>query len=193
MDRDFLIDLFAPFGPVTIRRMFSGFGISADGVTFALVIRDAIYLRTDADGAARRGSRPRAAGRSVTTPAPRRWRSAHTGCCRSGCSTIRTSSRNGPAPPTPPPSAPRSARRRRRGVGQRRRPRLIAARRRSEPSRPALNGRSRQLRRQQVGLRPRRPQRLLQRSAAGRRARAVLFLIESRPCFGVLTTGTTSW
>lgn len=61
MDREFLADLFAPFGPVTIRRMFSGFGISADGVTFALVIRDAIYLRTDADGAARfeaEGSRP---------------------------------------------------------------------------------------------------------------------------------------
>ncbi len=29
MDRDFLIDLFADFGPVTIRRMFSGYGISA--------------------------------------------------------------------------------------------------------------------------------------------------------------------
>ncbi|QLH71479.1 TfoX/Sxy family protein [Rhodopseudomonas palustris] len=61
MDREFLADLFAPFGPVTIRRMFSGFGVSADGVTFALVIRDAIYLRTDADGAARfeaEGSRP---------------------------------------------------------------------------------------------------------------------------------------
>uniref|UniRef100_E6VLZ9 TfoX domain protein n=1 Tax=Rhodopseudomonas palustris (strain DX-1) TaxID=652103 RepID=E6VLZ9_RHOPX len=53
MDREFLADLFSPFGPVTIRRMFSGFGVSADGVTFALVIQDAIYLRTDADGAAR--------------------------------------------------------------------------------------------------------------------------------------------
>ena len=31
MDRDFLIDLFSNFGPVTIRRMFSGYGISADG------------------------------------------------------------------------------------------------------------------------------------------------------------------
>ena len=31
MDREFLIDLFADFGPVTIRRMFSGYGISADG------------------------------------------------------------------------------------------------------------------------------------------------------------------
>jgi TfoX/Sxy family transcriptional regulator of competence genes len=27
MDRDFLIDLFSDFGPVTIRPMFSGFGI----------------------------------------------------------------------------------------------------------------------------------------------------------------------
>jgi DNA transformation protein len=48
MDRDFLIDLFAAFGPVTIRRMFSGFGISVDGVTFALALREAIYLRADA-------------------------------------------------------------------------------------------------------------------------------------------------
>ena len=35
MDRDFLIDLFSDFGPVTIRRMFSGFGISADGINFS--------------------------------------------------------------------------------------------------------------------------------------------------------------
>jgi TfoX/Sxy family transcriptional regulator of competence genes len=33
MDREFLIDLFADFGPVTIRKMFSGYGISADGIT----------------------------------------------------------------------------------------------------------------------------------------------------------------
>jgi DNA transformation protein len=53
MDRDFLADLFAPFGAVTIRRMFSGFGISADGVNFALVIRGALYLRADAETIAR--------------------------------------------------------------------------------------------------------------------------------------------
>lgn len=47
MDRDFLIDLFADFGPVTIRRMFSGFGISADGTNFALALRAGIYLRAD--------------------------------------------------------------------------------------------------------------------------------------------------
>ena len=47
MDRDFLIDLFADFGPVTIRRMFSGFGISADGTNFALALRSGVYFRVD--------------------------------------------------------------------------------------------------------------------------------------------------
>jgi DNA transformation protein len=47
MDRDFVIDLFADFGPVTIRRMFSGFGISADGINFALALRGGLYLRAD--------------------------------------------------------------------------------------------------------------------------------------------------
>lgn len=47
MDRDFLIDLFADFGPVTIRRMFSGFGISADGTNFALALRGGLFLRAD--------------------------------------------------------------------------------------------------------------------------------------------------
>jgi DNA transformation protein and related proteins len=47
MDRDFLIDLFTDFGPVTIRRMFSGFGISADGTNFALALRAGLYFRAD--------------------------------------------------------------------------------------------------------------------------------------------------
>ena len=47
MDREFLIDLFADFGPVTIRRMFSGYGISADGTNFALSLRAGLYLRAD--------------------------------------------------------------------------------------------------------------------------------------------------
>ncbi len=47
MDRDFLIDLFSGFGPVTIRRMFSGYGISADGTNFALALRGGLYLRAD--------------------------------------------------------------------------------------------------------------------------------------------------
>ncbi|HUN99248.1 MAG TPA: TfoX/Sxy family protein [Bradyrhizobium sp.] len=47
MDRDFLLDLFSNFGPVTIRRMFSGFGISADGTNFALALRAGLYFRAD--------------------------------------------------------------------------------------------------------------------------------------------------
>jgi len=47
MERDFLIDLFAVFGPVTIRRMFSGFGVSAEGINFALALRGGLYLRAD--------------------------------------------------------------------------------------------------------------------------------------------------
>jgi len=53
MDRDFLIDLFAHFGPVTIRRMFSGFGISANGTNFALALRGGLYLRADEQTIAR--------------------------------------------------------------------------------------------------------------------------------------------
>ena len=56
MDRDFLIDLFADFGPVTIRRMFSGFGISADGINFALALRGrSLFPRRRTDHSAIRG------------------------------------------------------------------------------------------------------------------------------------------
>jgi len=47
VDREFLTDLFSDFGPVTIRPMFSGFGISVDGVNFALALRAGLYFRAD--------------------------------------------------------------------------------------------------------------------------------------------------
>ena len=47
MDPDHLIELFAAFGRVTVRRMFSGFGIYADGIMFGLVARDVVYLKAD--------------------------------------------------------------------------------------------------------------------------------------------------
>jgi len=47
MDRDDLIDLFSEFGPIVLRRMFSGFGITADGVNFAMSLRDGIIFRVD--------------------------------------------------------------------------------------------------------------------------------------------------
>lgn len=46
-DPDFLVDLFAPFAPVTVRRMFSGHAVYRDGVVFALAIRAGIYLKAD--------------------------------------------------------------------------------------------------------------------------------------------------
>jgi DNA transformation protein len=61
MDREFLLDLFSAFGPVTVRRMFSGFGISADGTNFALALRGGLYLRADERSIARfeaEGSKP---------------------------------------------------------------------------------------------------------------------------------------
>jgi DNA transformation protein and related proteins len=72
MDRDFLTDLFSEFGPVSLRRMFSGYGVSADGTNFALVLRGAIYFRADEQTAPRfqdEGSKPfqyDARGKSVT-------------------------------------------------------------------------------------------------------------------------------
>ena len=37
-DPDYLSELFSEFGPVTVRRMFSGAGIFADGLMIALVV-----------------------------------------------------------------------------------------------------------------------------------------------------------
>jgi len=47
MDRDYLIDLFSEFGPIVLRRMFSGYGIVADGVNFAMALRAGIIFRVD--------------------------------------------------------------------------------------------------------------------------------------------------
>jgi len=46
---EFVIELFAPLGPVTIRRMFGGAGVYADGVMFALLADETIFLKTDAE------------------------------------------------------------------------------------------------------------------------------------------------
>ncbi len=47
MDPEFIRDLFAQFRPVTIKRMFSGAGIFAEGLMFGLIMRDVIYLKAD--------------------------------------------------------------------------------------------------------------------------------------------------
>jgi len=46
--REFLLDQLAPFGPVSIRRMFGGAGIFRDGLMFALVADDTLYFKVDA-------------------------------------------------------------------------------------------------------------------------------------------------
>ncbi|MEE8504768.1 MAG: TfoX/Sxy family protein [Kiloniellales bacterium] len=42
-----------PLGPVEPRRMFGGWGLFLDGVMFALIARDRLYLKADAETAAR--------------------------------------------------------------------------------------------------------------------------------------------
>jgi DNA transformation protein len=44
---DLLKDLLSDLGPVSARRMFSGAGLFAEGVMFALVVDDALYLKAD--------------------------------------------------------------------------------------------------------------------------------------------------
>jgi DNA transformation protein and related proteins len=49
MDAEGLKELFEPFGPVSVRRMFSGHGLYADGCFFALAIGGEVYLKADAE------------------------------------------------------------------------------------------------------------------------------------------------
>jgi len=39
----------AGFAAVTARRMFSGAGLYRDGIIFALIVRDTLYLKADAE------------------------------------------------------------------------------------------------------------------------------------------------
>ena len=48
MDPDFIRELFSPFRPVTMKRMFGGAGIYAEGLMFAIMFDGVIYLRVDA-------------------------------------------------------------------------------------------------------------------------------------------------
>ena len=50
LDPDHVQELFAAFGPVSVRRMFGGAGVYADGVMFALIAGGAIYLKTAPEG-----------------------------------------------------------------------------------------------------------------------------------------------
>jgi DNA transformation protein and related proteins len=45
--QDFLADLFEPLDGVSFRRMFGGIGIFREGLMFALVADDTLYLKAD--------------------------------------------------------------------------------------------------------------------------------------------------
>lgn len=49
--KDFIRDQLAGFGPVAIRNMFGGAGIYADGVMFAILANDVLYLKADESSA----------------------------------------------------------------------------------------------------------------------------------------------
>jgi DNA transformation protein and related proteins len=49
MDAETIHELFREFGPVSVRRMFGGQGIFVDGRMIALVARDVIHLKADAE------------------------------------------------------------------------------------------------------------------------------------------------
>jgi len=47
-----LTDVFRLFGPISLRRMFSGYGIYHDGIMFGLISQDTLYLKADAENSA---------------------------------------------------------------------------------------------------------------------------------------------
>jgi DNA transformation protein len=49
---EFVLEGLQPLGGVRARRMFGGWGIYKDGVMFALIARDQLYLKVDDDNRA---------------------------------------------------------------------------------------------------------------------------------------------
>jgi DNA transformation protein and related proteins len=48
MDADRLKELFEPFGPVAVKKMFGGYGVYAGDVVFALATGHEVFLKVDA-------------------------------------------------------------------------------------------------------------------------------------------------
>jgi DNA transformation protein and related proteins len=44
---DYVMELLGPFGTVRTRRMFGGYGVYLDGLMFAIVSEDTLYLKAD--------------------------------------------------------------------------------------------------------------------------------------------------
>jgi TfoX/Sxy family transcriptional regulator of competence genes len=83
--RSFIQDLLADFGPVSIRHMFGGAGIYADGVMFAILAEDTLYLKAD-EVSPPRGKAPSPIVRKAVVKSP-----YPIGRFPNGCSTTLTS------------------------------------------------------------------------------------------------------
>ena len=46
---EYLHDVFARLGPITTRKMFGGYGVYHDGLMFALIADDTLYLKADSE------------------------------------------------------------------------------------------------------------------------------------------------
>jgi len=58
---EYVQELFAPFGPVRVKRMFGAAGVYLDDLFFAVIADDALYLKVDEENKPRfveRGSTP---------------------------------------------------------------------------------------------------------------------------------------
>lgn len=49
---DYLVEQLAPLGAVTAKRMFGGFGLYLDGLMFAIIVDDNLYLKADGENRA---------------------------------------------------------------------------------------------------------------------------------------------
>ena len=45
----YVLDVLAPLGRVAAGRMFGGYNVALDGLTFGLILDDVLYLKTDAE------------------------------------------------------------------------------------------------------------------------------------------------
>src|SRR5262245_27724796 len=88
--KSFILDLLSDFGPVSIRHMFSGAGVYADGVMFAILAEDTLYLKADISKPTRFRRAPSPPKGKAPSPIVRRTvaRSLyHIGRFPNGCST----------------------------------------------------------------------------------------------------------
>ncbi|HQT27200.1 MAG TPA: TfoX/Sxy family protein [Burkholderiales bacterium] len=50
---EYLHEVFSWFGPISVRRMFGGYGLFREGLMFGLVSDDTLYLKADEENAGR--------------------------------------------------------------------------------------------------------------------------------------------